>query len=70
MVVAAGGDEGGGAADALLQLEAEHATVKLERAFEVGHFQMNVTDADAGIDRPGGGRTVGHATILPMQHPG
>ena len=51
VVVAAGRDEGGLVADPLLQLEAEHAAVELERAVEVGHFEVDVADVDAGIDR-------------------
>ena len=51
MVVAAGGDEGRVVADPLLQLEAEHAAVEVQRPVEVGHFEVDVADVDAGVDR-------------------
>ncbi len=51
VVVAAGRDEGGVVADPLLELEAEDAAVEVERAVEVGHFEVDVADVDAGIDR-------------------
>ena len=51
VVVAAGGDEGGVGSVALGQLEAEHAAIELERAVDVGDFEVDVADVDAGIDR-------------------
>ena len=54
MVVAAGGDEGRFIAQPLLQLEAEHAAVEVERAVDVRHFEVDVADVDAGVDRRGG----------------
>ena len=51
MVVATGRDEGGVVADPLLQLEAEHAAVEVERPVEVGHFEVDVADVDTRIDR-------------------
>ncbi len=38
-------------ADALRQLEAEHAAIESERPVDIGDFEMHVTDADSGIDR-------------------
>ena len=51
VVVAAGGDKGGIVADPLLQLEAEHSAVELERPVEVRHFEVHVADVDPGVDR-------------------
>lgn len=50
MVVATGADEGRLRAEALLELEAEHAAIKSEGAIKVGDLEVNVTDADARID--------------------
>ena len=55
VVVAAGGDEGRLVAQPLLELEAEHPAVEVERAVEVGDLEVDVADVDAGIDRSGGG---------------
>jgi hypothetical protein len=52
VVVAAGRDEGGLRSVALHQREAEHAAVEGERPVEVRHFQVDVADPDAGVDRP------------------
>ena len=52
VMVAPGRDEGGLAAVALHQLEAEHAAIEGERALEIGHLEMDVADPDAGIDGP------------------
>ncbi len=49
MVVAAGGEECGGVAHALHDLQAEHAGVELDGAFEVGDLEMDVADAHAGM---------------------
>ena len=54
VVVAAGGDERGFIAVALLQLEAEHADVEAERTVEVGDLQVHVPDVDAGVEAHGG----------------
>ena len=51
VVVAAGRDERRLVAEALLQLEAEHAAVERERAIDVGHLEVDVADVDAGVDR-------------------
>jgi hypothetical protein len=51
VVVAAGRDEGYLLAEALLQLESEHAAVEGEGAIEVGDLEVDVADVDAGIDR-------------------
>ena len=51
VVVAAGRDEGRLVAEALLQLEAEHAAVEVERAVDVGDLEVDVADVDAGVDR-------------------
>ena len=63
VVVAAGRDERGLVAHALLQLEAEHAAVEAERALEVGDLQVDVADVDARIDR-------GHAPTIASSYPG
>ena len=49
MVIAAGGEEGGGVAHALHDLQAENAGVELDGAFEVGDLEVDVADADAGM---------------------
>jgi len=51
VVVTTGGDESGVVTDPLLQLEAEHAAVEVQRPVELGHFEMHVADVDAGVDR-------------------
>ncbi len=56
MMIAAGGDEGRLLRQALRQLETQHAAIEAERAIEIGHFEMDMADADAGIDRSGGHR--------------
>jgi hypothetical protein len=61
VVVAAGRDERGFGAEALDQLEAEDAAVEVERPLEVGDFQVDVADVDAGIDRARGGGLAGGA---------
>jgi hypothetical protein len=54
VMVAAGGDEGGLGAEALLEFEPEHAAVKGEGAVKVGDLEVNVTDADGGMEGHGG----------------
>jgi hypothetical protein len=51
VVVAAGRDEGRLAAEALLELEAEHVAPEAERAVEIGDLQVDVADPHARIDR-------------------
>ena len=51
VVIAAGRDKGRLVAESLLQLEAENAAVEVQRAVEVGHFEVDMADVDAGIDR-------------------
>ena len=51
MMVAARGDECGLRAEALHELETEHAGVEAERTLEICDLQMNVPDADSRIDR-------------------
>ena len=51
VVIAARGDERRVLAHPLLQLEAEHADVEVERALDVGHLQVDVADLVARIDR-------------------
>ena len=53
VVVAAGGEECGGVADALRDVEAEDAVVEGECAVEVGDAEVDVADAGLGMD--GGG---------------
>ena len=50
VVIAAGRNERGARAQALLQLEAEHAAVKAERAIEIGDLEMDMPDPRAGDD--------------------
>jgi hypothetical protein len=50
MVIAAGAEKRGGRSQPRRQLEAEHAVVERERAIEIGDFQVDVADVDAGID--------------------
>ena len=53
VVVAARRDERCLGAVPLGQLEAEDAAVEPQRPLKVGHLQVDVTDADLGIDRGG-----------------
>ena len=50
MMIAAGGNERR-AAHPLHQLETEHAAIEVQRAIEIGDFEMHMADANAGIDR-------------------
>ncbi len=50
MMITACGDEGGLASVALGELEAEHAAVEIQGTIQVGDFQVDVADADAGMD--------------------
>ena len=43
-------NERGLRAEALLQFKTQHSTIKFQRAFKIGHFQMHMADADAGMD--------------------
>src|ERR1051326_1070859 len=52
VVIAAGRDEGGAFAPRG-HLEAEHAAIERERSLDVGDLEMNVSYADAGVDRMG-----------------
>src|SRR5580704_11246787 len=49
MVIAAGGEERGGVAHALHNLQAEHAGVELDGALEVADLEVDVADADAWV---------------------
>jgi hypothetical protein len=51
VMLAAGGNKRRLPADALHQLEAEHAAIKIKRAIEIGDLEMDMADANAGIDR-------------------
>jgi hypothetical protein len=51
VVIATGGDERCFLAHTRLKLEPEDATVKIERAVEVGDLEVDVADDDAGINR-------------------
>ena len=55
VMIAPRADEGGLAAEALLQLEAEDAAIEGEGAVDIGNLEMNVADIDARIDGAGGG---------------
>ena len=61
VVIVARGDEGRVLAHPLLQLEAEHADVEVERALDVRHLQVDVADVGARIDR------LRHAETVPRQ---
>ena len=50
VMITAGGDKRGLGAVALGELETEDAAVEGEGALQIGHLQMNVADADAGVD--------------------
>jgi hypothetical protein len=51
VVIAAGGNERRLRAITLGQFETENVAIEAKRALEVGHLQMDVADASAGIDR-------------------
>jgi len=53
MMIAAGGKKGGAGTKALHQLQAEHAAVKVESAFDVCDFEVHMANADLGIDDEG-----------------
>ena len=55
VVVATRRDERGRVTHHRHQLEAEHATVEIQRAVDVGHLEVHVSDVGAGRDRAGGG---------------
>jgi hypothetical protein len=48
--------EGGLAAEALHQLEAEHATIEVERTLQIGDLQVDMADPDTTIDGRRGDR--------------
>src|SRR5262249_46425713 len=50
MVIAAGGNKSRLRPPALHQLEAEHASIKVKRAIDIGDLEMDMADANAGID--------------------
>jgi hypothetical protein len=47
VMIAAGGDERGVRAQALHQLEAEHAAIEAKCAVEIGDLEMDMPDAGA-----------------------
>jgi hypothetical protein len=51
VMIAAGGDKRGLAAEPLHQFEAKHAAIEVECAIDVGDLQMHAADAHARIDR-------------------
>ena len=51
MVIASRRQEGGLAAEPKDELEAEHVPVEADRAIEIRHPEMNVSDLDAGRGR-------------------
>ena len=55
MMISARTDECGLRAEALHQLEAEHAAIELERAIKISHLQVNMADVNARVDRRGFG---------------
>ena len=50
MVVAAGGNKRRASAVALGQCEAQHAAIESKRSFEVGDLEMDVADANSGVN--------------------
>src|SRR4051794_10347263 len=50
VVIAAGRDEGGLRPEARGELKAEDAAIERQRAFEVGHLEVDVPDVRAGGD--------------------
>src|SRR5207302_10557891 len=51
MMITAGREERGLSSHPLRDLEAQDVAVECERSFEVGHFEVDVTNSDARIDR-------------------
>ena len=50
MVIAAGGNKCRLRPLALHQLEAEHAAIKVKRVIDIGDLEMDMADANAGVD--------------------
>jgi hypothetical protein len=50
MMITTGQQERRLRAEALRDFKAKPVAVKLQRTFQVGHFQVNVADADVGVD--------------------
>ena len=50
MMITASGNKRGFVAVAFHQFKSEDATIKIQRALEIGDFEMDVADADARID--------------------
>ncbi|MGH9859315.1 MAG: hypothetical protein ACRD5F_04745 [Candidatus Acidiferrales bacterium] len=50
-MVIAGGDEGGALSVALGERKAKHSAVKIQRALEVGNLEMDMANANCGINR-------------------
>ena len=65
MMITACGNEGRLRAEPLLQFEAEHAAIKLQRTLQVRHFQMNVADDNTRINWPRSGIFF-HEFFLPV----
>src|SRR3979411_342142 len=61
MVIAAGRNECRAGIHALHQLKPEHAAIKRQRAIEIGHLEMDMTDPCACDDGCGG---FGHGCLL------
>lgn len=59
VVVSARGEKRGGGAEALHDFKAEDIAVETDRAFQIRHLEVDVADADAGVD---GGRV--HAFMM------
>jgi hypothetical protein len=51
MVIASGRKKRRPAPPLLSEVEGQDATVEIQRAFEVGHFEVNMANANAAIDR-------------------
>jgi hypothetical protein len=59
VMVAASRNECGLRTKLLHELEAEHAAIEIERALQVGDFQVDVPDADRWINGGGNGLDYG-----------
>ena len=66
-MITAGRQERGVAAEALGHFETQHIAVEADGAFKIGHFQVNVANPDARIERLGHGALHGSVQVK-QQH--
>jgi len=50
-MITAGGQKRRLPAKLLCQFEPEHVAIKFQRPVKIGHLEMHVADADAGVNR-------------------